>query len=158
MITSRPDIGTIFETADWYDPEVAGSRTAAETACRDALSQVADERQVRLGPVAWSDLRPGDARAPVLPADRPRRTMLLHAEARVVAHVWYTPKPSRFSQELEHPDLLKLREITRRAWAEGYRRQPYKHLKPWLSDTEADFIIDELGPETARSMLSMGLD
>lgn len=165
--------GEVFETALWLD----GSETPDMMASwkRDvamaAFDKIAKERGVVLGPPVYTVKKPGEDRVPPVPGwlekriaergnrggrvdigegepltiDGPRLLVCERVAIRRVGPV-YT-KPS-FLSELMPKDLNKLRAITKRAWLEaGGERGP-------LTDSEADAIIERLGPDAAADAIA----
>jgi hypothetical protein len=108
----------------------------------------AEAAGVRIGPISFYELAPGEDRAGWPPdCVQGINVRLLVAEADIIglAHVQAGPKP--FSMDLSYPDLQKLRSATRRA----YGRVLAADGKTWrpMTDVECDKIIDMMGPEVA---------
>lgn len=144
-------MGETVETAIWLDGrETPALRARFEHDSALFLDEVCHLSNVQRGPVRWTVLRPGDDRVPDVPDHiQGPDVRLLVAEADILAATPHLSAQARsFIGDLDQPDLLRLREITRKSSARHYRRI--------LSDLECDDIIDQVGLEAALDTLRDG--
>ncbi len=97
----------VFETAAWFcDGLTAGdlySRETAEADCRAGMGRASKEHHVLFGPLRWSELKAGDARAPAPPTDAPGGGKWLHVEGSVTGP-WKDPWGVKRAKQIEPPD------------------------------------------------------
>lgn len=138
--------GEIAEIAIWLNGEETEEhlRRWKEEEIPAIMKKTEDNYKVRLGPVRFFELQPGQDRVPpVPPSIQGLDVRLLIAEADVIARkkVSEAKAANTFVNDLTKSDLGRLRSITRRAHfkARGIR----------LTDKECDAVIDHLGIEIA---------
>lgn len=147
------NIGDVIQAAIWIDgTETQEMRQAFE---RDVTAVVAEgqaDHGVVVGPVIWSEKRPGDERVPPVPNHiQGPDVRLLVAEAEVIGLA--PPGVGSFVvNELEPDDLERLRRITRRAYETMMTAHGHRGVDR-LSDRQCDTIINDLGPEAAMHAL-----
>ncbi|MCZ6448740.1 MAG: hypothetical protein O6831_10940, partial [Alphaproteobacteria bacterium] len=94
----------VFETAAWFcDGLPAGdlySRETAEADCRAGMGRASKEHHVLFGPLRWSELKAGDARAPAPPTDAPGGGKWLHVEGSVTG-LWKGPWGVKRAKQIE---------------------------------------------------------
>lgn len=165
------NVGTVIHAACWVvgleKPEVV--KQVKDEILAGGIAAHAREHGVLIGPVSFSFKKPGEegvpnvplwlekeldvqGRKPVVvegvapPRGEPLPPLLLVAEATVTGISPVYAK-STFLSELTPEDLKVLRAITKRAHA-----QNDPPALP-LTDMEADRIIEELGPDTAKNAI-----
>lgn len=144
-MTERLLIGQTLERAWWIKSEM--DRPTGERWIKRALAEAAMEAGATLAPIQWETLEPGDER---LPADRPERwrgARCLVGRCLVLA-ITRPLTPESFVASLERKDLDRLRSVTRVM----HRRANPGH--PPLSDSEADAMIEDIGPRVGAQMLA----
>ena len=159
--------GDVLELAVWMDgsetPEMI-EQFKAEIGAAFALA--AEKRRLTLGPPVWAVKRPGDERVPPVPkwlesryahrvttvelgqglVETVSSPALLVCERVVTGSAPAFVAPG-FSADLGAADLAKLRAITKRAYiANNPTHTP-------LNDGEADYFIDQMGPDVAYRMI-----
>jgi len=143
-------LGDTVENAIWLDGrETKEQRKAYEKAVEVAIEQECSQNGFMCGKVIFHVKHPYDERVPPVPehitGTQPR---LLVAESDVIG-LAIEEVQSSFISDIEPRDLLKLREITRRAAvARGH----------FLNDHEVDDIIETLGPEAAMDALRRSMN
>ena len=142
--------GDMIEIAIW----MTGAETAREiehwktVVCADIVSEAERNHNVEIGPLTFTEKRPGDDRVPSVPAQISGPDVrLLVAEAKVAAGRPVILRETGFATDLDKKDLARLRQITRRAHAKA-------HPGDRLTDRNCDQIIESLGPETAVRTLA----
>lgn len=112
------------------------------------FAESAQAAYVRLGPLRWYELQPGEGRAGTPPdCIQGQNVRLLVADADVIGRVPIPEPQSLFTQDLEPADLEKMRAATRRAYGPVVASDG-KTLRQ-LRDDECDKIINAVGPEAA---------
>ena len=146
---SKATVGDVLESAIWLDGrETAEHRKAFEAEVNAALALSARRHGHVLGPVTWTEKKPGDDRVPPVPNHiQGPNVRLLVAEAMIVNTVSIMRELPGFAHDLESDDLALLRRITRRKYREQYPGQPE------LTDRQCDTLINDLGPEAALDTL-----
>ena len=117
--------------------------------CQELLGDEAASRGFIIGPMTFTEKRPGEDRVPPVPDHihgHDVRLLIGEAEVRRAPRTEII-KSSGFVQDLDAKDLARLREITRQARA---KQMP---LAAVLTDAECDDIIERIGPETALKTL-----
>jgi len=145
-------VGDVLETAIWADGrETAEQRQRFKRDMGVALNQIASG--LVLGPIIFTEKRPGDERVPEVPDHiQGPDVRLLIAEAIVIARLPdLNVQQGAFIAELEPDDLARLRRITRMSYA---LQKPF--MVP-LTDRQCDTIINDLGPDAALDTLRAGL-
>lgn len=137
-------LGDTMEAAIWLaGTETPEQRTRYEADVRKAISRASRDSGLIHGPVVFTELKPGDARVPEVPAHITGPDVrLLVAEADAVDHLVVIER-SGFVSDLDPIDLERLRLITRR---QHERSEPGAAR---LTDEQADSIIEALGPDAA---------
>jgi hypothetical protein len=140
-------VGDVVENAIWITgDEAPGIRQQYEQDVRNAITDLCTTEGVEHGPVTFVEKIPGSDRVPQVPDHvQGSRVRLLVAEAVVVGLAVQTSQGS-FVANLEKKDLVRLRTITRRAWAK-------QHPDDVLTDKQCDDYIEQLGPDTAVDMI-----
>lgn len=165
--------GEVFETAIWLDGSETPDTMASwkRDVCAPAFERAAKAKGVVLGPPVYIVKKPGDERCPPVPkwleqriAERGNRggrvdigegepltidgPRLLVCERVAIRRVGPVYTKASFLSELAPKDLTKLRAITKRQWLEaGGETGP-------LTDSEADAIIERLGPDAAADVIA----
>jgi hypothetical protein len=146
-------VGDTLEQAIWLDgTETLEHINRWRDDCPAMLAGSARDKRVTLGPVRYQIKRPGDDRVPPVPAHISGPDVrLLVAEADVVA---VAPKlvPRSFLADLDRPDLLRLREVTRRV------RASQNPAAPRLTDAECDRVIEDRGPAVAERVVRQAVE
>lgn len=143
--------GQTVETAMWLD----GNETPAQAAqfrqdVLTAMLEVARQQGMALSPLRWTEKHPGDDKVPEVPDHiQGPDVRLLVAEADVMACLEKVGV-GNFLAELEPRDLMRLRRVTRKAYAKQF---PMYHP---LTDRQADTLINDLGPDAALASLETG--
>lgn len=112
------------------------------------FKESAEAARVKLGPIRFYELQPGEDRAGTPPDNiQGINVRLLVAEADVLGFLPMPAPEYRFTDELKFEDLQKMRAATRRGYgpvlaADGKSYRP-------LRDDECDKIINQIGPEAA---------
>jgi hypothetical protein len=112
------------------------------------FKESADACGVKLGPIRWSELQPGEGRAGHPPrAIQGTNVRLLVAECDVVGTLPVSLPDLGFTEDLSPSDLQRMRSVTRRAYglvvaADGSSLRE-------LRDDECDKIINLMAPEAA---------
>ena len=145
----RPTAGDTVECAIWVDGrETAEQRQQFEHDVQEAMVNGQRAHGAILGPVTWTEKRPGEQRVPPVPEHIAGPDVrLLVAEARVIGLVANLNNPVGFVHELEPDDHALLRRITRREYQKQYPGQPR------LTDRQCDTLINDLGPDAALETL-----
>ena len=150
--------GDTVECAIWVDGrETPAQRRQFEKDVQIAMVEGQARHGTILGPVIWTEKKPGDDRVPPVPNHiAGPNVRLLVAEARVVA-LLRAPRfaglalrslgEAGFVHELEPDDHALLRRIARRQ----YELQYPGHDR--LTDRQCDTLINDLGPEAALETL-----
>lgn len=140
-------IGTTLETAMWLSGEESQETLDRyyKDVCEAFLTACTEAGFVH-GPVAFYELQPGEDRVPEVPDHiQGQSVRLLVAETDVIAKMPEL-KTYAFVGDLEHDDLQRLRQITRRRMGQH------------LTDFECDDIIEEHGPEAAVAALQQAVN
>lgn len=146
--------GRLIETAIWLDGTETDEdmRRWKEETIPASIRDVERRDKVLTGPITFTEKRPGDDRVPPVPKHiHGPNVRLLVAEAMVVG----AAKPIievGFIGDLTDEDLVKLRRLTRGAYA----KQNPTH--PALTDRQCDQIINMLGPQSAVATLRLARD
>ena len=138
-------VGDTVHNAIWLTgEEKPGMREAYEAQVKESIAALCDEKGFLHGPLRWAELKPGeDERVPEVPDHvQGVNVRLLVGEADVLCRKPQVNTRS-FVGDLDQKDLLRLRQITRRAHAR------YNPGKPALTDAECDDWIERLGPDVA---------
>ncbi len=151
-MTGRPKKGDRLEAALWYNPLHPQEIASAKDGIRKAVQSIAEQYQLIVGPVEWTDFAPGDARIPDPPPHMPRGVRLMLGEAEVLAQIEAPAAPKPFVDDLERVDLVRLRTITRDAYARNYPDAPA------LTDAQCDEVIEQIGPESAMRAVRASVD
>lgn len=142
--------GDTAQFAIWYCEEDDPKWLAdwKEKGCAEHMKRSADYFRVKLGPVRFYELEPGEGQAGH-PPDGKRGTnfKLLVGEADVVGELPYV-RERTWLQDLSAKDLKLLRNITRATWS---MRNPDAQTS--LSDEACDEVIELLGPEVTEKMI-----
>ena len=140
-------IGDVIESAIWINGEESQEqRQQYEADVRHAIDELCDSLGFYHGPVAFVEKRPEEDRVPDVPDHiHGIHVRLLVAEAEVTGKKPETPRGS-FIANLDHNDLMRLRQITQAA----YMRQFSGRV---LSVEETDAVIEAIGPESALDAL-----
>jgi len=118
--------------------------------CKYIMERSFDGGTLKLSPLRFAVMRPGDDRVPPVPDNiQGPDVRLLVVEAEVLGIVPAVVAAS-FLTELSSTDLERLRTITRRAHA--------KRTGNILPDEICDEIIEELGPAMAMRALRQSVD
>lgn len=113
-----------------------------------ALRESAEAHGFTIGPVRYSELKPGEGRAGTPPKGiQGTNVRLLVAEADAVGFKAMPPPVFSFLADLTFKDLQLLRKVTRRAV-----------LPKLLTDPECDEMIERLGPVAAERVLKDVVD
>ena len=142
--------GDIVETAVWLTgTETPEMRRQYEAEVKNAIARAQSENGAILGPVVWTEKKPGEERVPTPPAHvNGPDVRLLVGEAKIVARApVLSTTGSRFVADLDGADLAQLRAATRRAYANDFPGYPP------LTDRQCDTLINDLGPEAALNTL-----
>lgn len=142
MIGETVDIACI-----WLDGrETPEQRRQYEQDVNTVLLDTARQKYV-LGPLSWTEKRPGEPRVPPVPPhiDGPDVRLLL-VEAVVLAERLSTRTPVGFVHDLEPGDLALLRRVTRRRYEAAYPGRT-------VTDRQCDTLINDLGPAAATDTL-----
>lgn len=143
--------GETVETAIWVNgtetPELLAQfkQDVLNAMLSSSLSQ-----GMALTPLRWVEKRPGEERVPEVPNHiQGPSVRLLVAEADVMACL-ETYDPGKFLADLEPRDLMRLRRVTRKAYAKQFpgRRR--------LSDQQCHTLINDIGPDAAMDSLKTG--
>ena len=139
-------IGDVIESALWITgDEPQTLRRQYERDVNNAIASLCEENGFEHGPVKFIEKHPDDDRVPDVPEHvQGSRVRLLVAEAEIVGKRPLSSAGS-FVANLEKKDLVRLRAITRRKWAERHQHA--------LTDQQCDECIEELGPEAALDTL-----
>lgn len=97
-----------------------------------------------LGPVIWTEKKPGDERVPPVPPHiQGPDVRLLVGEAVILGVKLSMKSQIGFTHDLEPDDLALLRRLTRRQYERTY---PGRER---LTDRQCDTLINDLGPQAA---------
>lgn len=146
--------GDIFEMAIWLSGEEMPGQVAhwKTVVCEQAARTAERQNNVLIGPMTFTEKRPGEDRVPPVPDHiHGIDVRLLVAEAKVISDRPLIVKETGFVADLRPEDLARLRQITRRAHA---KRVPGDRL----SDRNCDQIIEALGPDAAVKTLRENRD
>lgn len=145
-------IGDTIESAAWLTgAESKDVLLAYKDRVREAVNTLCREKGFLPGPVAFTEKKPGEDRVPEVPEHlQGPNVRLLIGEADVLCKAPETGTRG-FVGELELKDLLRLRAITRRAYAKEVPGGT-------MTDQECDDWIEELGPEAALGALRRAVD
>ena len=142
--------GDTAQFAIWYCEEDDPKWLAhwKKEGCAEHMKLSADYFRVKLGPVRFHELSPGEGQAGH-PPDGKRGTnfKLLVGEADVIGQLPHV-KESTWIQDLSAKDLNLLRNITRTTWQ---MRNPQAQVS--LSDEACDEVIEMLGPDVTEKMI-----
>ena len=141
-----------LQSARWIDgTETQEQRAQYESDVTNSMIALGDSDGWLIGPVTFTEKRPGDDQVPPVPDHiQGERIRLLVGEAEIVGKKPETT-PASFIGNLDRKDLMRLRHLTRVAHAKTCPKRLGEH-KP-LSDSECDAIIEECGPEAAVATL-----
>jgi len=146
-------VGDVMEVSLWFNFEKPGEAEKAKEGIYKAFILTEEKHGVRLGPVDFEVLAPGDERVPEPPGHFGGTPKLMLGFAIVEKLVYQTIGGNHgFTQDLEPDDLETLRALTRKA------HKQHKPLAVPLTDEQADTVINEVGPETAMKSLDSGTD
>ena len=121
--------------------------------CQEQLDASAEHYGVKMSPIRWYELEPGENDAGFPPEDcQGTNYKLLVAEADVIGNAVKT-RPTTFVQNLDFKDLEVLRKATRETYAKATG-----HPVTLLSDNACDELIDELGPDVTEKLLYEALN
>ena len=139
-------VGDVIENAIWITgDEPLGMKEKYKKEVTETIDDLCKREGFEHGPITMHEKRPGEHRAPPVPDHiQGSRVRLLVLEATVVKKLDFVPQSS-FVDNLEYKDLLRLREITRKAFLKNFKRN--------LLDYECDEIIEMLGPDSAVDAL-----
>jgi len=134
----RPRKGDWITSAIWYNADLPKDRETAEDAVTDVIFEMAWENKVRTKPIEWEHVDPMDPRVPTPPDHMQGNIMCAIGAAEVVHDLRLG---SDFTSEIDLPDLIRLREATKKQF----------HMSGGLemTDEEADELINEFAPEVA---------
>lgn len=150
---TRPEIGSVLECAIWLDGrETPTDRRQFEADVRTSMQAQAARDGIRIGPMTWTEKKPGEARVPPPPDHiTGPNVRLLVGEAIVTGHEIVVWQKVGFVDDLEPRDLEILRRITRKKYAEEYPLHALSNGP--LTDRQCDTLINDLGPDVAVSTL-----
>ena len=145
----RPTAGDTVECAIWVDGrETVAQRQQFEKDVQIAMVEGQAQHGAILGPVIWTEKKPGDDRVPPVPDHiAGPNVRLLVAEAKILGLAANINNPVGFVHDLEPDDLSLLCRITRREYERQYPNQPR------LTDRQCHTLINDLGPEAASETL-----
>jgi hypothetical protein len=140
-------VGDVIESSIWItgdeNPEM---RKQYEIDVRQAIADLCASEHVSHGPITFHELHPDNERTPQVPDHvQGSRVRLLVGEA-TVDHPVPVSSQGSFVANLDKKDLLRLRLITRKAWAK-------QNPKDVLTDQQCDEYIEQFGPEAAVETL-----
>lgn len=145
--------GYLLENALWLDGrETAEQLERFKREVADALQERADADNVLLSPPEWTIKRPGEDRVPQVPAHISGPDVRLLVCETLVLAVKPQIVPGSFLGDLDPKDLMRLRQITRRA------HQKHNPGAKMLTLEECDTIIEQLGPESAAKCVKAAVD
>jgi hypothetical protein len=147
------NIGDVMECAIWLTgTETDGHLTRwKEIDCPNSLRKEANGREVLVGPITFTEKRPGEERVPQVPGHISGPDVRLLVAEAVVVGFRSIGGGSSFLLDLEPRDLEKLRTITRRAHRKANPGEE-------LSDAGCDYIINQIGPEAAMKAVRAAVD
>lgn len=142
------NIGDTLDAALWIDGrETAEQRRRFEIDVSAALAEGQEEHGVIIGPVIWTEKKPGEERVPPVPDHiQGPDVRLLVGTAKVIAFMPVFGE-SRFYDDLEPDDQERLRRITRKAYKRDFPGYPR------LTDRQCETLINDLGPEAGLDAL-----
>lgn len=142
-------VGDVLEVAIWMDGrETMADRWRFKKDCKSAIKNAADSNGHVVGPLTWTEKKPGDDRVPDVPDHvQGPDVRLLVAEAQIVGTKPIAKVLPGFVHDLEPDDAALLRRITRRKYEEEYPGNSR------LTDRQCDTLINDLGPEAALDTL-----
>ncbi len=139
-------LGDVIENSLWItgdEPEGMKERYKKEVLA--TIDDLCTSEGFIHGPISFYEKRPGEDLAPEVPDHiQGSRVRLLIIETTLVKKLKIEDDPS-FVSNLDYDDLMKLREITRKAVLKNYNR--------YILDDECDEIIEMLGPDAAVNAL-----
>jgi hypothetical protein len=141
------EIGETMHAAAWFRGE--DEKVRARLVVAQAFREQAEAQRVQFGPIRWSDVLPIDPRLSDPPGSG---YMALMGEADIVEVYPMVVSPRSILADLDHRDLMRLREVTRRA-----HRRARPNDTP-LTDAQADALIDALAPQTAAKLVRAAVD
>lgn len=152
-MTDQLQEGDTLELSLWYNDQHPQEFESAQVGIYRAFHETELKLGVKMGPVNFTVLAPGDPRVPEPPKEFQGTPRIMIGEAVVekLVPVMLTDDIG-FTQDLEDKDLETLRAITRRT------HRLYHPFEKELTDEQADAIINEVGPETAMKSLRSGKD
>jgi len=154
MEEPKSQIGDTLEMAIWYNDQHPQEYANAVKGIYLALTKTEEKYGLRLGPVDFEVLDPGDERVPKPDPKFSGTPKLLVGFAAVVKLVPVTiGEDIGFTEDLDNEALQRLRGVTQGAYLKG---KPPDH--PPLTDEQLDTIINEVGPEVALKTLHSGND
>ena len=141
------NIGDEITACIWIDgEETPEMRRRYEAEVTEAMDYLCASAGFTYSKLRWTEKHPEDEDVPPVPdhvTGRPIR--LLVAEGTITGKRVQT-KPDSFVANLGQGDLLRLREMTRAAYANHFRGQR-------LSDAKCDDVIEAIGPDAALDAL-----
>jgi hypothetical protein len=143
--------GDCVETAIWLSGEETEEQILRwkREECPSSLQRLEREHAVTAGPLTFTVKSPGDDRVPAVPDHITGPDVrLLIAEAMLFPGKPRVESTPGFVADLQHDDLMKLRQITKRAHFN------YRGYHP--TDADCDAIIESLGIEAAMRTLRDG--
>lgn len=145
--------GDILENAIWLTgTEMPDLIQRYKDECGESLRTAAADAGFLMAPIIWTEKRPGDERVPTVPDHiQGPDVRLLVAEAKVLCRAPIINSNS-FLLDLDHKDLGRLREITRRQHAKSCPGAVS------LTDQQCDAIIEEIGPQAAYDVVRNAVD
>lgn len=138
--------GDTFEAAAWYDSPQ--DRPRAVALVEGAFKELAGDRDIRLSPIRWTDMLPGQPRVPAPPKADMR---LLVGEADMEGYA-VNPADVSWLLDIKPQERKTLRRVTRRAIK---RARPFELL---ITDRHCDQVIAWLGPKVAQKMLAAAVE
>lgn len=132
-------MGDAHEAALWFNADKPTEYSDAKKGIEIAFVDTALALGVMFGPISFEIVDPLSPRVPPPPANFRGAIRCLIGTATVVS-LW-TPRESRFTDDLKPSDLADLRRATRQAFmqAGGFT----------MTDEECDDWINEVGPDAA---------
>lgn len=145
--------GDVLENALWIDGrESPEQRARFEKQCNDALQERAAAAGVMVSPIRFVEKHPMDDRVPEVPKHISGPRVRLLVGTAVVLGRLPDLTPRQFVADLDHADLMRLRELTRRA-----HQKRNRDAAP-LTDEQCDAIIEQIGPESAARAAKAAVD
>jgi len=115
--------------------------------CAKTMERTALHYSVILGPMRFYVLKPGEENCPPVPDNISGPDVaFLVCESDVLAYAKQDGSHGGFVEDLDKQDLKRLRAITRHAYCKKFPGR-------MLNDEDCDILIEEIGVDTAISML-----